>query len=397
MNKIELLAPAGDMERLKIAYLYGADACYIGGKDYSLRANASNFSLEDIKEAARFAHKLKRKLYVTVNILFHQEDLAGIFDYLKALAKAHVDAVIIADVYLIPIIKKHFKNLKIFLSTQDSTTNSEAIKFFLKQGVDRIVLARELSKEEIATIYNKTKAHLEVFLHGAMCTSFSGRCVLSNYFTNRDANRGGCAQVCRFLFDLDEKREIPFSIATKDLNLSACLKDLIEIGVGSLKIEGRMRSMYYLATVISSYRRLIDAYYNNTYTKDLVKKETKILMRVANRASSNQYFTHPATYRDQYYLNSRIEASNQDFLALVLDYDSKKQLLTVEQRNYFQKGDKVVIFGPDGMPDVTTSVEVIYNEEGQEQELANHPKQLLKIKISTKTKILPNSMMRVYF
>src|SRR5574344_1372952 len=235
MAKIELLSPAGDLEKLKIAFLYGADACYIGGKNFSLRANANNFSIEEMKEACLIAKKLKKKIYVTVNIIFHNEDISGIEKYLKELENVGVDAVIVSDLFLIDIIKKKAPKLKIFLSTQASTCNTEAVKFYKSLGVERVVLAREVTKDEIKKIYGETKMDLEVFLHGAMCTNYSGRCVLSNYFTNRDANRGGCAQVCRFNLDLDRKRKNQFSIATKDLNLGKYIPDLIEIGVKSLK------------------------------------------------------------------------------------------------------------------------------------------------------------------
>ena len=281
MEKIELLSPAGDLEKLRIAYLYGADACYIGGKDYSLRANANNFSTNEIKEAVSFAHNLGKKIYVTLNIIFHNEDLEGVTKYLKELSKANVDAVIISDVFLIDIIKKETPNLKIFLSTQDSVTNKESVKYFMNKGVSRVVLARELTKDEIKEIYDETKCELEIFLHGAMCTSYSGRCVLSNYFTNRDSNRGGCCQVCRFCFNLDKDKEPKFQIATKDLNLSKFIKDLIEINVTSLKVEGRMRGTYYLATVNSCYRNLIDAYYSNNQDEKLIERNINLL-NIAN-------------------------------------------------------------------------------------------------------------------
>ena len=391
MDRIELLSPAGDLERLKIAFLYGADACYIGGKDYSLRANASNFSIEEIKEACSFAHKLNKKVYVTVNIVFHNEDLKGIEEYIKSLEESKVDALIISDPLLIPIVKKY--NLGIYLSTQNCTTNVETVKYWLSKGVDRVVLSREVSKSDMKEIMDKTHAELEVFLHGAMCTCYSGRCVLSNYFTNRDSNRGGCAQVCRFTFNLDKKRKTDYTIATKDLNLAKHIPELIEIGIKSLKIEGRMRSAYYIATVNSSYQKLIDAYYNNNFTKELVDKELKILSRVANRESTSQYFEKEANVNDQYYIG-REEVSNQDFLAIVLDYDKKTKYATIEQRNYFKLGDEVNIFGP-GFEDFDFTIDEILDENGNKIECARHPKEILKIKIDTE--IPKNSMIRVKF
>ena len=391
MEKIELMAPAGDIEKLKIALLYGADIVYIGGKKYSLRANASNFTIEDIKSSCIFAHKLGKKVYVTVNILFHDEDLEGVKTYLKELEEKGVDAVIICDAFLIPIIKKETPKLKIVMSTQMSTSNTLSVRHFLEEGVDSIVLAREVTKKEIKEIYDETHADLEVFLHGAMCTCYSGRCVLSNYVTNRDSNRGGCAQVCRFCFDLDKKRKKNFSIATKDLNLADHIKDLIENGVKHLKVEGRMRGTYYIATVISCYRNLIDAYYNNNWTKSNLERNLKLLSRVANRESTSQYFMKEATYKDQYYLD-RMEVSNQDFLGLILDYDEKTSLATIEQRNYFKVGDKVNIFGPEKC-DFDFEITEILNENDEKIEIARHPKEILKIKVPKH--VTKDSMMRV--
>lgn len=392
MEKIELMAPAGDIEKLKIALLYGADIVYIGGKKYSLRANASNFTIEDIKSSCIFAHKLGKKVYVTVNILFHDEDLEGVKTYLKELEDSCVDAVIICDAFLIPIIKKETPKLKIVMSTQMSTSNILSVKHFMEEKVDSIVLAREVTKKEIKEIYDETHADLEVFLHGAMCTCYSGRCVLSNYVTNRDSNRGGCAQVCRFCFDLDKKRKKNFSIATKDLNLADHIKDLIEIGVKHLKVEGRMRGTYYIATVINCYRNLIDAYYNNNWTKDNLERNLKLLSRVANRESTSQYFMNEATYKDQYYLD-RMEVSNQDFLGLILDYDEKTSYATIEQRNYFKKGDKVNIFGPEKC-DFDFVITDILNENNESIEIARHPKEILKIKVPRS--VCKDSMMRIW-
>lgn len=221
MKKVELLAPAGDLERLKINLLYGADAVYIGGQKYSLRANATNFSISDIKEACTFAHNLDKKVYLTLNIVFHNEDMEGVEEYIKDVVDAGIDAFIVSDPFIISHIKENYSNVEVHLSTQNSTSNYEAIEFFKKEGVDRVVLARELSLDEIKEIIEKTKIDIEVFIHGAMCTCFSGRCALSNYVTNRDANRGGCAQVCRFSFLTNDK---DFTMATKDLNASNCIK-----------------------------------------------------------------------------------------------------------------------------------------------------------------------------
>ena len=281
MKKIELLSPAGDMERLKVTLLYGADAVYIGGYKYGLRANAINFSKEEIKEACNFAHKLNKKVYLTLNMVFHNEDIDGVYEYIDEVVNCGIDAFIISDPFLISYIKNKYKDVEVHLSTQNSTTNYETVNYFKKKGIDRVVLARELSREDIKEIIDKTNVDIEIFIHGAMCTFYSGRCALSNYVTNRDSNRGGCAQVCRFAFDIGKEQE--FTFATCDLNLSKYINDIINIGVRSLKVEGRMRTIYYLATVIGTYRKIIDACYNKELTKDFMDKQTKILNRVATR------------------------------------------------------------------------------------------------------------------
>lgn len=387
MKKIELLSPAGDLERLKIALLYGADAVYIGGKDYSLRANANNFSISEIKEACDFAHNLSKKVYLTLNIVFHNEDIAGVYDYIKEVVEAGIDAFIVSDLFIVNYIKKNFP-VEVHLSTQASTSNYESVAFLKGEGIDRVVLAREVSLLEIKEIINKTGLDIECFIHGAMCTFYSGRCVLSNYFTNRDSNRGGCAQVCRFNFDLLEHDD--FSVAVKDLNASYLIKDMIEIGVRSLKIEGRMRSPFYLATVLSSYRRIIDSYYNNTLNDEIIAFENKILSRVSNRDNSTHYYTKKADITDQYYTN-RQELSNQDYLALFLKYDDNKKLYKIQQRNYFKVGDIVEIITPDFLIH-QIEVEKLYNEDMEEVTLANHADEILYLK--TELDLPPFSMMR---
>lgn len=389
-KKIELLSPAGDLERLKIALLYGADAVYIGSREYSLRANATNFSIEEIKEACSFAHKLGKKVYQTVNIVFHNEDIAGIYDYLKEAVDAGIDAFIVSDPFIISYIRKNFPQVEVHVSTQNSTTNIETVKFFQKEGVARVVPARELSKEEIKELVS-TGCDIEVFIHGAMCTFFSGRCTLSNYVTNRDSNRGGCSQVCRFVFNIDSNDEHKFTMATKDLNMAEHIKELIDIGVASLKVEGRMRSHYYLATVISSYRKIIDACYSNTLTNDLIKQQEKILSRVANRETSTHYFNHLADETDQYY-TGRQELSNQDYLAYVLSYDDNTGMVTISERNYFEPGTEVEIFMPSGKV-ISFIIDKIYDNDMNELEKACHPEEILKIKVPDKVE--EHSMMRI--
>ena len=389
MDRVELLSPAGDIERLKIALLYGADAVYIGGQEYSLRANANNFSIEEIKEACEFAHNLGKKVYLTLNIVFHNEDLNDVYNFIKQVVDAKIDAFIVSDPFIIKYIKDNF-DVEAHLSTQASTTNKESVKFWKEEGIDRVVLARETSIKEIKEIYDETKLDLEVFIHGAMCTFYSGRCCLSNYFTNRDSNRGGCAQICRFAFDIDNNEE-KFTMATKDLNMAKYIDKLIEAGAKSLKVEGRMRSPYYLATVMSSYRKIIDNYYNGTLTKDIIEREEKILSRVANRETSTHYYLKEADYKDQYY-TGRQELSNQDFLGQILDYDKENKILTLTQRNYFKEGDEVEIFTPTGNT-YEFIIEEVYNEKMERIEIARHPEEIIKLKVDFDVE--KNSMMRI--
>ncbi|MDY4996957.1 MAG: U32 family peptidase [Bacilli bacterium] len=396
MKKVELLAPAGDIEKLKFAYLYGADAVYIGGKNYSMRANAKNFSNEEIKEAACIAHSLGKKLYVTVNITFHNEDYPGLLAYLKELEKAKVDAIIVSDMAVVDLVKEENINLPLHISTQMSNANSESVSFLKDQGVERVVLARECSKENIKEIIEKTGVEIECFLHGAMCSSYSGRCVLSNYFTKRDANRGGCAQICRWCFELDKdeekiSKETEFTMSSKDLSLINSLEEMIHLGITSLKVEGRMRSNYYIATVISTYREAIDHIYENTYNETLQEYYQKVLNRVANRESTDQFFNTFPGVEAQYYLG-RQEVSNQDFLGIVLDYDKKEKLVTLTQRNYFQPGDEVELFGPN-IQAFSFKVPKIYNEEMKEVEVARHPQEIIKFYLDKE--VYPNDMMRI--
>ena len=392
MKKPELLAPAGDLERLKIAFAYGADAVYIGGA-FNLRANADNFKLEEIEKGVEYAHKLNKKVYVTVNIAMHNKELKKIKDYLLKLDKIHVDAIIVSDPKIIELAKE--TNLEIHLSTQASTLNKEAIEFWKNEGVSRIVLARECTKEDIIDIKNNIDIELEVFIHGAMCASYSGRCVLSNFLTNRDSNRGGCSQICRWDFDLyDEnnhlKGEKPFTFCTKDLSLAKYIPELINMKVDSLKIEGRMRSIYYIATVVKVYRKLIDDYCNNTKNYEYNLKYEGILKKVANRDSIAQFFD--GNYgKDVQYYNGRQEITNQDFLGLVLEYDKNTKLAKVEQRNYFKKGDKVEIFGPD--KDFNFKIEEIYDEDKKPIEIVRHPKQIVYLKMPKEVSV--NDMMKI--
>lgn len=377
---IELLSPAGDIERLKIALRYGADAVYIGGKNFSLRANAINFTNEEIKEAVNYAHSLNKRVYVTVNIVLHDDDISGLEDYLLYLDEIGVDAIIVSDIYIMDLWKKLNLKMELHVSTQASTLNKEAALFYKELGAKRVVLAREASKEDIKAIKEYTVLDIEAFIHGAMCTSISGRCIMSNYATNRDANRGGCAQVCRWSFEITDENNNQigkdFQMCPKDLNLAKYIKDMIDVGVNSFKIEGRMRSIYYIATVISSYRKIIDCTINGTINEETLNYYLKILNRCANRESAPQFFNAFPTYKDQYY-NGNKEISNQDFLGIVLD--NQDGLITIEQRNYFNKGTIAEFISPN-YEATEFLINEIYDEDMNIIEEANHARMIIKFK-----------------
>ncbi|MCR4581501.1 MAG: U32 family peptidase [Bacilli bacterium] len=393
MALIELLAPAGSKEKMMFAFLYGADAIYFAGERYSLRANAINFTREEMKETVEYAHSMGKKCYVTVNIVFHNEDTKDIEEYLLFLDSIKVDAILASDISVMDLYNKLGLHMELHVSTQASILNKEAALFYKGLGAKRLVLARESSREDIKQIKEATGLDLECFAHGAMCTSISGRCVMSNYATNRDSNRGGCVQICRWTFDYTKDNEKltdkPFSMTPKDLNMISYIQDMMNIGVNSFKIEGRMRSIYYVSTVILIYRRIIDRILNNTLTDEYKEYALKVLNRVANRESSPQFYNKMPGFEEQYYLG-RDEASNQDFLALVLD--SKDGYIKVEERNTFRVGDKVEFFGPS-IDTFEYTITEIYDKDMNKIDKAVHPKEELYIKID---KEIPKySMMRV--
>jgi len=383
----EVLSPAGDLERLKWALMYGADAVYIGGYNYSLRANANNFSIPDITEGVEFAHSLGKKVYVTVNILFHNEDLEGLTEYLTTLSDIGVDAFIVSDLAVIKRIRELNLKPEIHISTQESSVNKFAVKFWESVGATRVVLARECSKIDILDIKNNTDAELEVFIHGAMCTSYSGRCVLSNYVTKRDSNRGGCSQVCRFIFKT--KKYDDFQIASKDLSMIDHIPELVDMGVSSLKIEGRMRSMYYIATVVNTYKNVVTLYKEGKLTSELMEYYKRVLNRLSNRENKSQFFTGDVNVSDQYY-TGRKEVSNQDFLGVVLDYSDN--IMKIEQRNNFKVGDTIEVFGPNTLA-TKIKVDSIINEENESVSVASHPQEVLYVKVPFKVE--KNDILRV--
>ncbi len=375
--KYELLLPAGDLERFKFACLYGADAVYFGGYDYSLRANANNFSLEDIKEATIYAHKLNKKIYITVNMIFHNEDLGGLDKYLIKLNELKVDALIVSDFAVIEAIKRLKLCTPFFISTQKSITNLEAIKFYKSLGAYRVVLARECTRDDIKYIKDNIDTETEVFIHGAMCTSYSGRCVLSNYITKRDSNRGGCAQICRFVFDSGTDND--FTMSSKDLNMVDYISDMMDLGIESYKVEGRMKSLYYIATVANAYRTIMDKKIDGSLDKDTITYYKRVLERCSNRENIPQFYNGIPGVEGEYF-NGRKEVSNQDFLGLIIDYDKETMLATVEQRNKFSVNDIVQIFGPNVLP-TNMTIDSIISSNNETIDSACHAQEIVKIKV----------------
>lgn len=393
MEKVELLAPAGDLEKLKMAIIYGADAVYLGGEAFGLRTASKNFTMDEIKEGVNFAHERGKKVYVAMNIIPHNEDLVGLEEYVEKLYKNNVDGVIVSDPGIFSVIRRTVPELPIHLSTQASVTNYETIMFWYNLGIRRVVLARELSLKEIEEIIKKVPKDVEIetFVHGAMCISYSGRCLLSNYMTGRDANMGDCAQACRWKYHLvEEKRPgeyFPvfedergtFILNSKDLCMLGHIDKLINAGIKSFKIEGRVKSAYYVATVVRSYRMAIDKYYGDPENYKFNPNLLDEIKKVSHRDfSTGFYFGKPTSEGQVYTTSSYIRG--YDFVGLVLDYDKATGLATIEQRNRMFKGDNIEIFGPN-KEHFTQTIENMWDEDGNEIEVAPHPQQIVKIKM----------------
>ena len=383
MKKIELLAPAGNLEKAKIAILYGADAVYIGGKSFSLRSRASNFSLDEIKELVQFANLHQAHVHVTVNMLPHESDFDGLKEYLYALNDAGVHAIIVASPSIMMFAKSLKCQFEVHVSTQHSTTNSKAIQFWKKKGMDRVVLARECQLHEIKDMAQKNILPIEVFIHGGMCISYSGRCVLSNHMTLRDANRGGCAQSCRWKYHLMQneqeisKKENLFSMSSKDLQAVDEIQNFIQWGVRSLKIEGRMKSAYYLATVVSSYRRLIDEIYAKGTVDETFLDEIKFeISKAENRETGPGFYKGLPNYQVQLY-QDHDETVTQEYVAYVKDVLEDKVVLQV--KNKFTMDDQLEIFGPH-IKSTEIQLDWIYDTNDLELKVCNQPMQIIYTK-----------------
>ena len=353
LNKIELLAPAKDLFKAKIAIDYGADAIYIGGKCFSLRSRASNFENEDLKEIVTYAHNKNVKVYITVNIIFHDDDFEGIKQYLAFLEEIGVDALIVSSFFVLSYVKKNHPKMEVHISTQLSSLNSQAVNTLKLYGADRVVLAREASMDDIKQIARSSKVPLEAFIHGGMCSNYSGRCVLSNRMTLRDANRGGCAHSCRWKYHIyqDYKQisdpDIPFSMSSKDLRALDYLEDMINCGIASLKIEGRMKSEYYIAQVVKTYRMCIDEIYKYGHLeKDRLAYYHNELTKAENRLTDSGFLSGKCDASKHLYdING--SGVTHDYVAIVKAYDENRSLALVEVKNMFDLNDTLEVFGPD--------------------------------------------------
>lgn len=391
MKKPELLAPAGNMEKLKMALLYGADAVYLGGKAFGLRAFGGNFDNEELKDAVAFAHRLNKKVYITVNIFPHNSDMEKLPEYLAYLDEIGVDALLVADLGVFTMARQYAPHTDIHISTQANNTNWVSVNTWADMGATRVVLAREMSLEEIRTIREKCQVELEMFVHGAMCISYSGRCLMSNYMTGRDSNRGSCAQPCRWKYSLvEEKRPgqyFPveedergtYIFNSKDMCLLPYLPDVIESGVDSLKIEGRMKSVHYVASIVKAYREAIDSYFEAPTSFSVKKEWVEELDKVSHRAYTTGFYYSRPTEKDQIYGSSSYEQTS-DFVGLVLDYDEKTGFATVEQRNNMKLGQEIEVFQPK-LAGYRMVLAEMYNEEGEAIDVAPHPQQIVKMKM----------------
>lgn len=391
MKKVELLAPAGNMEKMKMAFHYGADAVYLGGKQFNMRSFSGNFSEEELKEATDHAHKLGKNVYVTLNIIPHNEELEGIIPYIKYLEKIGIDGVIVADMGVLQLVKEN-TGLNISISTQASNTNWRSVKMWKELGAKRVVLAREVSLDEIREIREKVPdIEIEVFVHGAMCISISGRCLLSNYMTGRDANRGSCAQSCRWEYTLmEEKRpgeHFPvyedergtYIYNSKDMCTIEFIDKILDIGVDSIKIEGRMKGIYYVANVVKTYREALDKYYAGNYQYD--PKWLEELETVSHRRyTSGFYFGMPDESAQNYRDRNSYSQSHQLVAKVVEKKGEGEYLLAI--RNRVESGEELEVVKPIGAPEkLVLPKMLLVGKRGDDEEVAvAHPNSFVKIK-----------------
>lgn len=394
-NEFELLAPAGDLEKLKVAITYGADAVYFGGEMFSLRAGAGNLSFDDMKEGVAFAHERGKKCYLTINIYAHNEDVEPLYDYLNKIKEIDIDAFIISDPGVMAIVREVMPDAEIHLSTQANMTNFMTAKFWHEQmNVKRLVMARELTFKEITAIHENCPETMEIeaFVHGAMCISYSGRCLLSNFMIERDANRGACAHPCRWKYALVEEKRPgeyypveedergTYILNSRDLCMIEHIPDLVKSGIMSAKIEGRMKSAFYVATIVSAYRKAIDAYFEDPENYEFKEEWLTELKKASHREFTTGFYFDKPTNKDQNYQTSSY-TREYSFVGLVKSYDEETGYAIVEQRNKMVIGDEIEVFGP-GIDFFTQTLEEMYNDSDEPIESAPHPQQILKIKMA---------------
>lgn len=398
-NKFELLAPAGDLEKLKAAVVYGADAVYFGGEMFSLRAGAGNLTIEEMKEGTEFAHERGAKCYLTINIFAHNEDIDELKSYLEKLKQVEIDAFIVSDPGIMSLIWEAMPEAEIHLSTQANMTSYTTANFWRKMGIKRLVLARELTFKEIKEIREKLPedTELEAFVHGAMCISYSGRCLLSNFMIERDANRGQCAHPCRWKYSLVEEKRPgeyypveedergTYILNSRDLCMIEHIPDIVNAGIMSAKIEGRMKSVFYVATIVHAYRRAIDAYFDDPENYEFDPKWLEEVKKVSHREFTTGFYYNQPTNIDQNYQTSAY-TREYSFVGVVREYDESTGYAVVEQRNKMIKGDEIEIFGPD-IDFFTQNITEMYDlETGEPVESAPHPQQMLRMKMARPVK-----------
>lgn len=403
LKRPEVLAPAGTLEKLRTAIHYGADAVYIGGNAYGLRSRAGNFTYEEMQDGVRFAKEHQAHVYVAANMVAHEGDMEGAGDFFRKIRDIGIRAVIVSDPALIEVCVTEAPGLPIHLSTQSSATNYETLNFWKNEGLERVVLAREVSMDEIKEIRQHTDIEIEAFIHGAMCISYSGRCTLSNHMSARDANRGGCSQSCRWKYDLFEmdltgKRQSvvsddtdePFSMSAVDMSMIHHIPDFIENGVDSLKIEGRMKSIHYVSTVSNVYRSIVDAYCNDPHNFVFQQAWEDELWKVAQRELATGFYYGVPDEKQQLF-GKRRKIPVYKFIGQVLHYDEATKIATVQQRNSFSVGDEVEFYGP-GFTHVYQKINKMWDESGEPIERAAHPMMTVKIEMTKPVKAL--DMMR---
>lgn len=393
----EVLSPAGTLEKLKVAIDYGADAVFVGGQAYGLRSRAGNFSMEELQEGIDYAHARGAKVYVAANMVTHEGNEIGAGDWFRQLRDMGLDAVIVSDPALIVICSTEAPGLEIHLSTQASSTNYETFEFWKAMGLTRVVLAREVNMAELAEIRKRTDVEIEAFVHGAMCISYSGRCVLSNHMSHRDANRGGCSQSCRWKYDLYDmpfggerrslKEEIPeeYSMSSVDMCMIDHIPDLIENGVDSLKIEGRMKSIHYVSTVTNCYKAAVDAYMESPEAFYAIKEELiDELWKVAQRELATGFYYGTPTENEQLF-GARRKIPQYKFVGEVVSFDSASMTATIRQRNVIMEGDRIEFYGP-GFRHFETVIKDLHDADGQKIDRAPNPMELLTISLPREVK-----------